>query len=126
MQGCTAGTWERPGFEPVSVCLGLVPHRAKVINRSADTMDFCFPAPGGPFLGIQKSGRFRGTDGEVQESGRVLSKVVLEYICVLFQTPHSGQAMLSLRPWFWLQLHCRLTLVLGQMAFPGVSVSRSV
>lgn len=33
-----------PGFEPTSVCLGVVTQSKQVINRSADIEDLCFPA----------------------------------------------------------------------------------
>lgn len=38
-------------------------------------------------MGIQRSQRFRGTDGEVQESGRILNKVILRtHLCDVLNT----------------------------------------
>lgn len=50
-------SWDvgEPGFEPASVCLDLVPSSKQVINRSADTMDLCFPALVALFWGFREA-----------------------------------------------------------------------
>ena len=113
-------SWDvgEPGFEPASVCLDLVPSSKQVINRSADTMDLCFPALVALFWGFREAKDSGGQMVKCRNQAECSARLFSEYICVLFQTPHFRTSYAITQTLVLAPAPLRLALVLGQMAFP--------
>lgn len=116
IQGCTAGTWESWDLNLCQCALVWFPHQSKSLIDQ-QILWTSASQPWWPFYGDSEKPEIQG---DRWWSAGIRQNIKQGYpqntFVWCFKHHTSGQALPSLRPWFWLQLHCRLTLVLGQMA----------
>ena len=118
IQGCTAGTWESRDLNLCQCALVWFPHQSKSLTDQ-QILWTSASQPWWPFSGDSEKPKIQGDRWWGAAIRQHVKQGYSQNTSVwCFKHRASRQALLSLRSWFWLQLHCRLTLVLGQMAFP--------